>query len=186
MPHEFADMQEVSLAARFRVMHREASATGGLRARAAVSRLDALLADTCYLYRSGRWRHWFRFSYYHNQAAANDHYRQLGITITAIEEELAGSATRPHTRAQANRLAHGVQRAARLALSHHRGRHPELRLRAKLEKWQLPLFPRLRAMRAVKLLERLPCLVPPRVLSAILRTWFNGWCTKRRFQQNGF
>ncbi len=32
---------------------------------------------------------------------------------------------------------------------------------------------------------RLRLLVPPRVLAAVLRTWYNGWCTKRRFQGKG-
>ena len=29
---------------------------------------------------------------------------------------------------------------------------------------------------------RLAVLVPPRVHSAVYRTWFNGWCTSRRFR----
>ena len=35
------------------------------------------------------------------------------------------------------------------------------------------------------MLQRLARLVPPRVVAAVLRTWFNGWCTARRFQANG-
>ncbi len=40
-------------------------------------------------------------------------------------------------------------------------------------------------MRAAKVLPRLRLLVLLRVLAAVLRTWFNGWCTKRRFQGKG-
>ena len=31
-------------------------------------------------------------------------------------------------------------------------------------------------------MERLKKLVPPRVTAALVRTWFNDWCTTRRFQ----
>ena len=37
-------------------------------------------------------------------------------------------------------------------------------------------------MRALKVMKRLKGLIPPGVTAAILRTWFNGWCTRRRFQ----
>ena len=40
-------------------------------------------------------------------------------------------------------------------------------------------------MRAARVLDRLRLLVPPRVTAAVLRTWFNGWCTKHRFQGRG-
>ena len=78
-----------------------------------------------------------------------------------------------------------MQRAARSALARSTRTYPEARLRGKLERWQLPLFPRLRAQRAAQIVPRLRRLVPPRVVAAVLRTWFNGWCTRRRFQQNG-
>ncbi len=40
-------------------------------------------------------------------------------------------------------------------------------------------------MRAARVMSRLRSLVPPRVLAAVLRTWYNGWCKKRRFQSSG-
>ena len=33
--------------------------------------------------------------------------------------------------------------------------------------------------------QKLQRCTPPRVLAAMLRTWFNGWCTSRRFQRHG-
>ena len=35
------------------------------------------------------------------------------------------------------------------------------------------------------MVPRLRKLVPPKVLAAVLRTLFNGWCTRRRFQARG-
>ena len=39
------------------------------------------------------------------------------------------------------------------------------------------------APRCLRQLEQLKEFLPPRVCAAIFRTMFNGWCTKRRFQQ---
>ena len=49
----------------------------------------------------------------------------------------------------------------------------------------MSLFPRHRAQRAVKVLSRLAKLAPPRVAAAVLRTWWSGWCTSRRFGSRG-
>ena len=54
-------------------------------------------------------------------------------------------------------------------------------MRQKLEKWEIPVFPRRRASRAIAMLQRLAKLVPPRVAAAALRTLWKGWCTARRF-----
>ena len=56
MPHDFVNLQEVSLAARLRVATREASAVGGLRISAKARRLDDLYCHTPFLFRGGRWR----------------------------------------------------------------------------------------------------------------------------------
>ena len=185
MPHDFHDMAVISVAARFRVAHREAASSGGLRVRQTVRRLDAMLCASSHIYRCGRWGHWFRQSFAHNLLDAVTECGRQGIDIRGIEADLGALGPQPHTRAITRRLAQGVQRATRLALNLSMQFHPETRLRQKLSKWSLPLFPRLRAMRAARLLPRLQRLAPPRVVSAVIRTWYNGWCTRRRFQQRG-
>ena len=42
-----------------------------------------------------------------------------------------------------------------------------------------------RTRRAFGAAHRLHGMVPPRIIAAIVRTWYNGWCTGRRFQQSG-
>jgi hypothetical protein len=185
MPQDFVDMRVVSLAARFRVAHREAAATGGLAVGRSVRRLDALYAGTVHIARGGRWRGWYMHSQYHNLAEALSTMQAKGITIASIEGELGANTPRPHSCGQAKRLAHGVQKAARSALALSQPSAAGPRLRSKLERWTLPLFPRLRATRAELVTGRLKKLVPPRVLAAVLRTWYNGWCSKRRFQGKG-
>ena len=116
LPHNFQDLNDVSLAARFRVVHREAVACGGLQVSAAVRRLDALFQATPFLYRSGRWRQWYLSSFYHNLHAAVATCRTLGITIETVETELGAANARPHTPSQMRRLDKGVQRTARWGL----------------------------------------------------------------------
>ena len=185
MPQEFADMNEVSLAARFRVAHREAAASGGLAVASAVRRLDRSIADTDFFWRYVRWCSWFQGAYVRNLSAAVSTFQRAGITIQTVEADLGADAPLPRTRGQARRLAHGVQRAARAAWCRTLRSHPETRLRAKLARWRLPIYPRLRAIRGSAVLQRLARLVPPRVVAAVLRTWFNGWCTAHRFQAHG-
>ena len=47
----------------------------------------------------------------------------------------------------------------------------------------MDMFPRIRVERAMLLLPAIASATPARVRAAVLRTWWNGWVTKRRFQQ---
>ena len=124
-------------------------------------------------------------SQYHNLAEALGVMQSKGISLATVEADLGANAPGPHSCCQAKKLAHEVQKAARRALTLTLPSAPEVRLRSKLERWALPLYPRLRAARAAAVTARLSKLASPRVLAAVLRTWFNGWCTKLRFQCKG-
>ena len=185
MPHNVACMEEISLAARFRVAHREAAASGGLRVPQSIRRLDAAYQASVLLLRCGRWRTWFQNSFYHHLQAAVDRCGALGISLADIEHDLGAAEPKPHTRSTARRLEQGVQKAVRARLGRSLRPSGEPRLRRKLARWQLPIFPRVAATRALLVMARLRRLVQPRVIAAVIRTWFNGWCTSRRFQQQG-
>ena len=112
--------------------------------------------------------------------------RALGISIQELESDLTRGMPMPLTRARDRRLRRDLQGAARSAVGKKRGSaFYEVRLRHKLERWQCGIFPRVRALRAKAASLRLSKLVPPRVCSAVLRTWFNGWCSQKRFQGQG-
>ena len=51
-----------------------------------------------------------------------------------------------------------------------------------MARWNCGLFERTRVDRAMQVMPLIAKHVPPRVLSALLRTWWNGWVTGRRFQ----
>ena len=55
-------------------------------------------------------------------------------------------------------------------------------MRTKLDRWKLTVLPAHRVLRAMQVMPALSGSVPPRILAAILRTWWNGWSTARRYQ----
>ena len=112
-------------------------------------------------------------------------FAALGIHQRALEAQLAHSEMRPFTKAQQAIVCRGFQRAARSSLPPPAALHLERRLRHKLLRWEVSLFPRRRAERALRMLPALSRVVPPRVVAAVLRTLLNGWATHRRFQQHG-
>ena len=180
-PQEFVDLRVVALAAKLRVLHQEARAQGGLRCQAWLQRLAEAERASEHVVRQARWRAWLQSSFCHELTAASDAFRRLGITFTAVQLRAAKGIAPPWSPNKARQVAAGIQHAAGELLMATEQRFPEARMRAKLERWEVPLFPRLRAQRAMRVLRRLSALVPPRVLAAVLRTWWSGWCTARRF-----
>ena len=98
-----------------------------------------------------------------------------------VRRHAAGEVQEPFTLAQERRARQQFQRSATTLMQSCRVRFPEIRMRRSLEHWDLPLFPRVRAQRAVAMLQRLSLISPPRVFAAVLRTLWSGWCSARRF-----
>ena len=185
LPQEFVNLQEVSTAARFRVYHREARTAGGLHVRENRSKLDRDIAASTFMERGGRWRSWFHSSFLHNLAAAEEQCKDKGITIQAVEAEATSHSQRPWSEAQQHRATTQVQKTARTLLIKEGNSQLRTRLRHKMARWELPIHGARQVERALLILPRLAKLLPPRVQAALLRTWYNGWCTHRRFQREG-
>ena len=122
--------------------------------------------------RIGRWRTWFASGFCQKIADAVSELRGWGVSSEDIRAWQCANLTRPH---------YSLQKSVVDFLRSRQPRFPEVRMRRKLERWDIPLFPRLRGHRAVAILCRLANLVPPRVSAAVLRTFWSGWCTSRRF-----
>ncbi len=129
---------------------------------------------------------WYAASHAQVLIDARQEASRLGVTHGSIMQALAAQAptgredrdnyVRKHYQREAyNQLL----RLGPLKLN------AEARHRKKQHRWQLELAPRLRALRAVTLFKRLSPLVRPRVLASVARAHWNGWCTRRRFQQCG-
>ena len=74
------------------------------------------------------------------------------------------------------------QKAIYTRLMHAKMPIGEDRFHIRLARWQLPGIPLRVARRALRQLNDLRGLVPPRISAAILSTAWNRWCTSRRFQ----
>ena len=82
-----------------------------------------------------------------------------------------------HTRQQ---KAGWQSRATQLCLRSTAG--VDTHIRRRLDRWTLVSLPGHRPMRFQSNLSSIAPLVPPRVIAAVVRTAFNGWCTAQRFQ----
>ena len=180
-PHEFPDIEKEAMAAKLRVVAWEAEASGGIRCRDRVARIVDALNRAPHLGRVMRLGTWALESYAHVLQENEEQLNNKGISVQQVNV-LAAGGHRPWTEVQTRRAMMRFQRtAARAIRDAEPGRNVEYRLRLKLERWDVALFPRVRAIRASRVLQKLKTATPPRVLAAVLRTWFDGWCTMRRF-----
>jgi hypothetical protein len=184
-PSGFLDLQAVSVAARFRLACCESVSSGGLQVVARAAALRRLGETTDFAVRAGCWHNWISTSYIFQLDAAVDIFRRRGITQVTIENNISEDAMRPFTQSTWLRIRRGFQKAAAHIIASPDVAALETRLRLRLERWAIPEFPRIRAARALVVLNRLRNLAPPRVVAAIIRTLFNGWVTERRMQMTG-
>ena len=166
-PVEAPDLRLVSEAARFRVAHREAARQGGLGIRRWLDRLAAAwqASEATVL---GIWRQWLSVPYVQLLKDSLHALAANGITLIAVEERAAAGSPRPWSDKVMTRVIQLTQKVAHAMLKEQQRLFPVVRLRAKLEKFDLSVFPRQVADRAVCFLQRLPGLVPPRVMVAVL------------------
>ena len=154
-------MTAVASAAKHRVSEKEAWQSGGSHYKRWVRILAKAEFDTDHLGRLGRWRSWFGCSYSHALDQTRRDLASAGLTHTAIQNHAAGSDCRPFTRAQTKRSRDGLQRATTELLHAWTAHHPEVRMRKRLEKLGVPIYPRIRAQRAVLRARQLAKLTAP-------------------------
>ena len=109
----------------------------------------------------------------------------MGITRASVASVLAGSCPRPWSREVAVKVRGDFQRTVMWFVGEHSGDMPITRVRTRLSRWDLSLFPRLRVLRFRRLHQQLGRAVPPRVSAAVWRTQWTGWCTERRMASLG-
>ena len=183
MPRSLPHLADVSIATRLRVLNFENWKHGGLQVHRRVRQLDRWVMESEFIVRAGIWAGWYRGAFVRNLSHAEAHCAALGVSARSLMVSLAGGAPEPWDASTWSAVRAGFQRSAKAAVAGKRPMLLEVHLRRRLQRWQIPAFPRVRASRAAQMLARLRPLVPPRVVSAMLRTLLNGWCTKRRFQQ---
>ena len=141
------------------------------------------LATSQQVARCGSWFRWFQRAFVLQLDDSLHACEAKGITQASVELALAKSVPRPYPKLVAIKIRKGFQRTTRAALQplQHSGMAQDMR--RKVERWRTPQFPRVHAQRAVRALQALRTLVPPRVIAALIRSLWNGWVTSRRMQK---
>ena len=182
MHYELQDLEPIAWAARFRVACWEDGLNGGLRPTARAAELQEWVRECEWPLRPVRWRDWLQRSTAVALSEAVDHFAARGCSRARLEAELAGPVPRPWPREVEEKVRRRWQRSAVLKL---RCRWPAWaanRARHRLARWGLPILPRLLLPYCRAALQALRPLVPPRVLAAVWRSWWNGWLTTRRMR----
>jgi exonuclease III len=182
MPYSFRNLHCQGEAAKMRVLYREARLVAGMGAHRKSRQLREARTASTHLTRCARLRTWLDAAMSTTLVESSIRSQARGITIATVETKLAGNMQLPLTKARHTRILKGVQAMATdMWDTTERGNH-EARLRHKLDRWQIAVLPNIRTSRATRLLAAMPRHIPPRCIAAIMRTWYNGWCTQRRFQ----
>ena len=79
----------------------------------------------------------------------------------------------------------GWQARASKLLRHDWEAQARRHIRKHLDRWEIPILPGHRVDKWLKAMHHIANLIPPRVITAVFRTAFNGWITHRRMQGSG-
>ena len=181
-PKSFPDLEATALACKMRVYHFENMAHGGLKVFRRLDNLKKEVAENPWLGRAVRWKGWLESSFLQQLQSARDECASKGITHKDTLQAASGGAPRPWTLPTWLKIRRDYQKTVRTSLQGDVTAEVQARLRKRLDRFPSTTFPRIKTQRAMQVLTRLEKLVPPRVHASILRTWWNGWLTARRFQ----
>jgi len=185
LPLNLPRLETMAIAAKSRVYRREDIKQGGVRI-AQRSRALRSLVDGCNLLEQYAWlQQWYHgnfiFSVDRAERTVKQCIRAHRISGTLPREYIVWHAnddamipTEPQGSWQ--RVARALQTSTGLA-------HIRTHLDRRLRKMPMNVLPGYRTTRAISTLQRLSNKVAPRVISALLRTLCNGWCTAGRFGQ---
>ena len=141
--------------------------------------------DTTFLDCKGEWNEWYLKPMIGNLIDNEFELAAKGITAHSISDAIAKDEPRPWTRTVQAKIKKMAQKTT-YNLVH--SRHPlaaEVRIRYKMERWRthIAALPPRHARYIMGVAAAMAKLVAPKVRAACFRTWWNGWCTGRRFQQ---
>ena len=183
----FPSLEHMGIAARCRMVHFENSSSGGLRIQEKDGTVtQAMALSPLCLGRQQLWFYWFRYGILQDMFCSHAQVQVAGLSIEDLKEKAAGPRDDddpPHARRKL--MKKHFQKTIRKELDKKFEVNPVSRMRFKLDRWNLPGFPGITAVRYLRALDSLKKLLPPRVAAASLRTAWNGWCTSRRFQGSG-
>ncbi len=185
----FPRLTDLCLAARTRLKIFENGKHGGLGIKDKSEAIRLCISRIESTKRYSRWFSWFQHSVIEDIRGCESELEHRGLTIRGLLDAAAGPAadnpSREDEEKRRLRQKRCFQKTVRKKLDARTFIDATERMRHKLNRWNLEGIPAYTASRCIRALQQLTTWVPPRVCSAVLRTVWNGWCTRRRFQQRG-
>ena len=177
-PFQFQNLSHTSLASKLRVCTFEPQLV------LQNMHSDLLFAFANLRFKRSKWDSWYNQSYVLNLVHARLQADSLDITERSIRDIFAKTSRQNQQASSAETLfRRRFQALVSDQLSARAGYSSEGVLRRKLARWRIAGVPEgTLTRRAVRILHRAFALVPARVAFVLFRSWFNGWCTARRFQ----
>ena len=178
LPIEFPSFRHMALATKMRVCEYEPQ----LNLQSQCRELAVVRAEN--LVDRKAWSSWYQNSYALVLCRARSHFEQLDITQATVMRRMAQTYVIPRNPAELERFKkkHFQAQLLRQLLEREAYNHENI-VRDHLERWHIASVPAgTLARRACRHLKHALDLVPLKVALVLFRTWFNGWCTARRFQ----
>ena len=150
--------------------------------------LDLCLNRSRYVSRIDKWGDWYNNNLCKNLVFNSRWLAQNSIHAPDIIAEILGHRARSWDAEDMAKIKNKFQKTAVAAIKQLFAPPARARIRAKLERWRGVPFgltgqPGQYMYSIHRRLLLIAKEVPPRVHAAVFRTLFNGWCTRRRFQQ---
>jgi len=185
MPQEAKDLREVAVASKIRLALTEKWKGGGLKMKQRRGTLRKwrmeeepdCLGDQANV----RWATWYERAHAENVYGAVEEVSKEGIKLAEVVTAVRAREGNSKKTVRSDGKPCGVQAEVYKRLKKERG-NPRRILGRWLKRWKIGLWEEVKVERAMRTIDRLGKLVPPRVIAAVLRTWANGWCTTRRYQ----
>ena len=168
-PVALVDLFAISLAAKVRVVRFDNVAQGGLLVHSRAARLQLRFSEGCTIGHMLWCQGWGKCSFFHHLADADN---QFSSRLQAGQAMGANASRRENFQHQITPLFRttGVGSAT-------------VHFRRRLDRWTTLLtLPGCRVTKVRRVLEVLGRRTSPKVQAAYLRTFCDGWCTRRRFQ----
>ena len=174
-PYSFPSLEATARAAKLRVMEYEEVDFRGCAEQLSDARysLDRVHVPS--------FAAWYDASYVKAVVDCCDLCRRVGVTSSSIQDALREKYASTKPGAISLVIRRNFQCTAVSQLIHNVG-YAERRLRHRLQRWKLPDPPAHVVARAIRRLDCIFKLVPPRVAVVLFSSYFNRWTTSRRFQ----
>ena len=182
----FPSVSHSALAARTRLYCYENYKYGGLNIDAKYQNTRRAINRIEETHRYSKCFAWFSDGTIADIFACRGDLQDCGLDLSSLKVIGASPGQEDRDPAERDRmLRNKFQRVVRTELAKSTYVDPIQRFRAKLDRWKLPGIPAHTASKLYLAMRDLKKWATPRICSAVLRTSWNGWCTKRRFQKWG-